>query len=320
MIKSLYNTDCIEGAKTYLDDNSIDLILTDPPYGIEGQSLHKHYNRDENTVLDGYIEVAREDYEEFSREWIEQAERVLRPGGSIYIVSGYTNLRYILNALANTSLEEVNHIIWKYNFGVYTKNKFISSHYHILFYEKPGGKRTFNKYIRYGSDEFFPDKKSMNYSDREDVWSIKRDFKKGQVKNKNQLPAELLKKIILYSSDEGDRVCDFFLGGFGTVKVAIGLGRKIAGFEKSEIAYNYNIASMDKIKPGELLGSLRKPKGLGPKKSGKRWLKNDIHKVEEQFDIYLRNGLTKSAAIKMLTKTFQRGKFGILNILKKSGR
>ena len=320
MIKSLYNTDCIEGAKTYLKDNSIDLILTDPPYGIEGQSLHKHYNRDENNVLDGYIEVAQEDYEKFSREWIEQAERVLRPGGSIYIVSGYTNLRYILNALANTSLEEVNHIIWKYNFGVYTKNKFISSHYHILFYEKPGGKRTFNKYIRYGSDEYFPDKKSMNYSDREDVWSIKRDFKKGQVKNKNQLPAELLKKIILYSSDEGDRVCDFFLGGFGTVKVAIGLGRKIAGFEKSEIAYNYHIASMDKIKPGELLGSLRKPKGLGPKKSGRRWLKNDIHKVEEQFDNYLRNGLTKSAAIEMLTKNFQRGKFGILNILKKSGR
>jgi len=320
MIKLLYNTDCIEGAKTYLKDNSVDLILTDPPYGIEGQSLHKHYNRDENNVLDGYIEVAREDYEKFSGEWIEQAERVLRPGGSIYIISGYTNLRYILNALANTSLEEVNHIIWKYNFGVYTKRKFISSHYHILFYEKPGEKRTFNKYIRYGSDEYFPDKKSMNYSDREDVWSIKRDFKKGQVKNKNQLPAELLKKIILYSSDEGDRVCDFFLGGFGTAKVAIGLGRKITGFEKSKIAYNYNIASMEKIIPGELLDSLRKPKGSGPKRSGKRWLRNDIHKVEKQFDNYLKDGLTKSAAIEKLSKKYQRGKFGILNVLKKSGR
>jgi len=98
------------------------------------------------------------------------------------------------------------------------------------------------------------------------------------------------------------------------------LSGKIAGFEKSEIAYKHNIVKMDKIKPGELLGSLRKPKGLGPKKSGRRWLKNDIHKVEEQFDNYLRNGLTKSAAIEMLTKKFQRGKFGILNVLKKSGR
>ena len=120
--------DCIEGAKRHLEDNSIDLILTDPPYGIEGESLHKHYNRDENNVLDGYIEVTQEDYADFTEKWIEQAERVLRPGGSIYIVSGYTNLRHILNALASTSLKEVNHIIWKYNFGVYTKNKYISYH------------------------------------------------------------------------------------------------------------------------------------------------------------------------------------------------
>ncbi|MCH7495224.1 MAG: site-specific DNA-methyltransferase [Candidatus Marinimicrobia bacterium] len=320
MINSLYNMDCIEGAKTHLADNSIDLILTDPPYGIEGQFLHKHYNRDENNVLDGYIEIPQEDYEKFSEKWIAQAERVLRPGGSIYIVSGYTNLRHILNALAATSLKEVNHIIWKYNFGVYTKNKYISSHYHILFYEKPGGNRTFNKYTRYGSDEYFSDKKSMNYTDREDVWSIKRDFKKGQVKNKNQLPTELLKKIILYSSNEGDRVCDFFLGGFGTAKIAIGLGRKMTGFEKSRIAYEHNILNMDKIKPGELLGSLRTPKGQGLKNSGKRWLKNDIQKVEEQFDEYLRDGSTKSAAIEALSEKYQRGKFGILNILKKSGR
>ena len=318
--KRLYNEDCITGAKKYIKDDSVDLIITDPPYGIKGESLHKHYNRDENKVLDGYIEVAQEDYAEFTENWIEQAERVLRPGGSIYIVSGYTNLRHILNALAATSLKEINHIIWKYNFGVYTKNKYISSHYHILFYEKPGGVRTFNKYTRYGSGEYSADNKSMNYSDREDVWSIKREFKKGQVKNKNQLPIELLKKIILYSSKEGDRVCDFFLGGFGTAKVAKGLGRKITGFEKSKIAYKHNIVAMDKIVPGELLHSLRKPKGEGPKKSGKRWLKNDIRKVEQQFDSFLKEGLTKSAAIEVLSKKYQRGKFGILNVLKKSGR
>ena len=320
MYKTLYNMDCIKGAKLYIEDNSIDLILTDPPYGIEGNSLHKHYNRDEENVLDGYIEVAQEDYAAFTKKWIRQAKRVLRPGGSIYIVSGYTNLRHILNALASTSLKEVNHIIWKYNFGVYTKNKYISSHYHILFYEKPGGIRIFNKYIRFGSDEYFPDNKSKNYSDREDVWSIKRDFKKGQVKNKNQLPTELLKKIILYSTEKGDRVCDFFLGGFGTAKVAIGLGRKISGFEKSKIAYKHNIVKMDKIKPGELLDSLRRPKGQGPKNSGKRWLKSDIRNVEKQFDRYLNDGLTKFAAIEALSERYQRGKFGILNVLKRSGR
>jgi site-specific DNA-methyltransferase (adenine-specific) len=37
-----------------------------------------------------------------------------------------------------------DHILWKYNFDVYTSRKYASSHYHILFYEKPGGRRTFN--------------------------------------------------------------------------------------------------------------------------------------------------------------------------------
>ena len=48
-----YNIDCIEGAKKYLGDASIDLIVTDPPYGIGGDMLHRHYNRKETWVLDG---------------------------------------------------------------------------------------------------------------------------------------------------------------------------------------------------------------------------------------------------------------------------
>jgi len=97
-----YNIDCIEGAKQHLADNSVDLIITDPPYGIAGESLHKHYNRNETTVLDGYIDVPMHEYAEFSEQWIAEAARVLKPGGSMYIVSGYTNLIHILNALHKT--------------------------------------------------------------------------------------------------------------------------------------------------------------------------------------------------------------------------
>ena len=110
--------DCVEGARKYLRDNSIDLIVTDPPFGIGGDLLH---NRNEKYVLYGCVEVPKEEYYEFTVNWIKEAERVLRPGGSIYIFSGYTNLIHILNALAQTKLKEVSHIIWKYNFAVYTK-------------------------------------------------------------------------------------------------------------------------------------------------------------------------------------------------------
>ncbi len=139
--QSFYNEDCIIGCRRHIPDGAVDLIVTDPPYGINGHQLHKHYNRKEAFVLDGYIEVPAGEYRDFSCQWIAEAERILRPGGSIYIVSGYTNLVDILTALRDTSLQEVNHIIWKYNFGVYTRNKYISSHYHILYYVKPGADR-----------------------------------------------------------------------------------------------------------------------------------------------------------------------------------
>jgi len=190
-----YNCDCIEGAKKYIEDNSVDLIITDPPYGIDGDKLHKHYNRNENNVIEGYVEIPEEEYHHFTNNWIEQAERVLKPGGSIYIVSGYTNLRHILNSLANTSLIEKNHIIWKYNFGVYTTKKYISSHYHILYYVKPGEKPTFNTFAFYSDSEKDQNGSSLNYRDREDVWIINREYKPGMIKNKNELPKALLTKM-----------------------------------------------------------------------------------------------------------------------------
>jgi len=317
---ALYNDDCIEGAIKHLKDDSVDLIITDPPYGINGDKLHQHYNREESYVLDGYIEVPSDEYPDFSQKWIKQAERVLRPGGSIYIVSGYTNLIHILNSLTDTSLEEVNHIIWKYNFGVYTKKKYISSHYHILYYKKPGGVSTFNQFVRFGQKDLNESGKSKNYSDREDVWVINREYKKGQVKNKNQLPLELLKKIILYSSNEGDTVCDFFLGGFGTAKAALGLGRRVVGFEKSEIAFNHQIKEIDNIKFGGVLETIATPNEKSPINSSKRWEKTEIKKLMKKFDKLSAKSVSKGSAIQLLSEEFGRGKFGILNMLKKNGR
>ena len=76
-----FNQDCIKGAKDKIKDNSVDLIITDPPYGINGDKFHQHYNREESFVLDGYIEIPEENYPKFCINWIEQAERILRPGG-----------------------------------------------------------------------------------------------------------------------------------------------------------------------------------------------------------------------------------------------
>ena len=211
----IFNMDCVQGCKQKIQDESVDLIVCDPPFGINESTFDKHYNRIEKDVVCGYVE-APSNYSSFSNEWITECKRILKPNGSMYIISGWSELPSILNAISANGLKVINHIVWKFNFGVYTKNKFVTSHYHILYVSKPKAKPYFNKNCRFGDQEKDDGCNSLVYKDMEDVWLIKKEYKPGQTKNKNQLPEALLEKIILYSSKPGDVVCDLFLGGFST--------------------------------------------------------------------------------------------------------
>ena len=241
----VYNQSCVEGMREHVADESVDLVFTDPPYGIDGDELDVHYHRDESKVVPGYIDVPLSQYAQFSADWIRECERVLRPGGSMYIVSGYTNLHHILNALHSTSLVEINHIIAQYSFGVSTKNKFVSSHYHVLFWAKPDkgqNKRTFN------SNWKFTDQKD-SYHDRLTVQNMPRDYKPGQVRNKNQLSEDFIEKFIKYSSNRGDTVLDCFGGGLTTGRTALRWGRNFVGFELNKNAYDAFVPTLDQVEP-----------------------------------------------------------------------
>lgn len=243
MTYQVYNQSCIEGMREHLANDSIDLIFTDPPYGIKGDELDVHYHRDESKVVPGYVDVPLSEYAKFSMDWIKECERVLRPGGSMYIVSGYTNLHHILNALHATDLEEINHIIAKYSFGVSTKNKFVSSHYHVLFWAKPDRgrqKRTFNSNYKY------TDQKD-SYHDRLSVQDMPRDYKPGQVKNKNQLSEDFIEKFVMYSSNRGDTVLDCFGGGLTTGRTALRWGRRFVGFELNTHAYDAFVPTLAEV-------------------------------------------------------------------------
>lgn len=317
MVEMFFNEDCIEGCKAHIPGNFVDLIITDPPYGIGGDGLHKHYNRKEEFVIDGYIEVPAVEYPRFSCEWIREAHRILRPGGSIYIVSGYTHLRHILNALAETPLIERNHLIWKYNFGVFTRNKYVSSHYHILYYTKPGGQVTFNTSCRFGLDEVAENGGSRNYQDREDVWVINREYKPGKAKNKNELPTELLTRLIQYSSHEGDLVFDLFLGSFSTAKTAIGLGRRAGGFEKSTYAFSHQIREIHKITPGCLLSALKVPVEKTVENRGKAWDEEDKQILLHRYCVLMSEGNTRKRTVEVLGEEFGRGRWSIIKVLNK---
>ncbi len=123
---------CIE-LMSEMPPECVDLIITDPPFAIDFKATRNNYNRIGNRVLQGYNEVDGSDYLTFTLEWLSEATRVLKDSGSMYIFSGWNYLKDLLIAIDECKLTTVNHLIWKYQFGVVTKRKYVTSHYHCLF-------------------------------------------------------------------------------------------------------------------------------------------------------------------------------------------
>jgi len=229
-INKIYNQDCIEGMNLIPND-AVDLIITDPPFAINFKAKKVNYNRTGSRVLEGYKEISQEDYYEFTLNWMKQCFRILKETGSMYVFSGWNNLRDILNAIEELGFITVNHIIWKYQFGVVTNRRYVSSHYHCLFICKNDKKRKFFPYERFGKNEKDENGGSLHYQDKEDVWQIKREYWNGEVKTPTKLPAEIIKKILQYSSEKNDLVFDPFLGSGQTAVVSKMENRNYAGFE-----------------------------------------------------------------------------------------
>jgi len=234
----IYNMDCIEGMKL-IPNNTIDLVITDPPFAIDFKAKRNNYHRTSSRVLEGYNEIPKEKYYDFTFKWMKEVYRVLKDSGSMYVFSGWNNLKDILIALDELGFITVNHIIWKYQFGVVTKRKFVTSHYHCLYVCKNDEKRKFFPYSRYGKEEKDRDGKSLHYKDKEDVWFIKREYWTGDKKTPTKLPMELIKKILMYSSEEGDVVLDPFLGSGQVAVVSKMLHRQYIGFEIVKEYYEF---------------------------------------------------------------------------------
>ena len=229
LFNHIYNMDCVEGMKN-LPAKSVNLVICDPPFAIDFKAKRGNYNRKDSRVLEGYHEVSQHDYLEFTRNWMTEVKRVLKDDGSMYVFSGWNNLKDILITLDDLGFTTVNHLIWKYQFGVVTSRKFVTSHYHCLYVCLDDKKRKFFPYSRFGKEE--KDKGgSLSYKDREDVWVINREYWTGDIKTPTKLPAEIIRKILAYSSEEGDIVLDPFLGSGQVAVVSKMERRQYIGFE-----------------------------------------------------------------------------------------
>jgi len=310
----IFNQDCIQGAKDHIVDGSVDLLICDPPFGIGESGFDKHYKRKKDKIIDGYVE-APQDYAKWSELWITEAYRVLKDNGSFYVVSGHTNLVHILNAATKLNFHMINHIIWKFNFGVFTKKKFVTSHYHILYYKKSEKAEVkFNQHCRFGSQERDIEG-SLLYQDLEDVWTINKEYTTNEKINNNKLPEELIKKMILYSSEENDIVCDFFLGNFTTAVVAKKLNRQPVGFELNPDGFAYHSESLKNVINGCDLSIVT---NISPSNQGKRISGEEKEVIVSAYLNLRSKSISKKDAIMQVGEKFGRGYFSILNLLEKS--
>ncbi len=226
--------DCIKGMDK-LPENFVDLIIADPPFGINFDGKGSQYNRDSGFVIEGYNEVLK-NYNNFTLNWISRLPRIMKETASAFIFSGWNNLKDILIAIERANLKVINHIIWKYQFGVFTKKKFVTSHYHILFVVKNLKKYFFNKIEHYPLD----------------VWEIPRIYRPGQKKNSTKLPEKLVMKCIDFCSKPGDLIFDPFMGNGTTAYCAKSRFRHFLGFEINKNMKQMLKQVIEKTKAGEL--------------------------------------------------------------------
>jgi site-specific DNA-methyltransferase (adenine-specific) len=305
-----------------LPNEHLQCILCDPPFGLDEDTFDKHYARDTSNVIEGYQTAPKENksYEEWAKTWIHEIPRVLKKKGTLYIVCAWNHLCDIelaIRSAPSPGLTIINHIIWKYNFGVHTKNKFVTSHYHILRCAVGSNTPDFYSRAYFSETEKLPDGHNAQYADMEDVWVIPKEFAQGQKKNVNKLPDALVKKMILYATKPGDRVGDFFLGNFTTAYVARKTGRHFVGCEINGTIYKEH---SEKVKT-TVFNSEATPQKTStkPVNAGKKITEEETEKILKRFD-ELHKSKTKKDSMEVLEKEFGRGHFSLVNLLKKNNR
>ena len=198
-------------------DEKASLVFADPPFGIGFSGNLQTYHRTPDAL--SYVEVSKGEYPDFIQELLEWSHNSLKPSGSMWLLSGWNNLGTVLNAIESAGFHLLNHCIWKYQFGVFTKKRFTTSHYHLLFLVKDQSNYTFNKPEHYA----------------EDVWVIKRHYHHRTKTAGNELPDKLVARCIHTSSNKGDLVVDPVLGSGTTMRVCLRMDRRCVGIEVNPV-------------------------------------------------------------------------------------
>lgn len=250
-INRIFNMDCLEGMKN-MTDNSVDLVIADPPYNLSKGSKWKWDNSvvlkgmggNWNKVMVDWDDMSFEEYWSFTIQWISEVKRILKPTGSVWIFGTYHNMGIINVICQMLEVEIINEIVWfKRNaFPNLSGRRFTASHETILWAHSGGTKRQYYydyEYIKNG--EFPEDLIKQSGKQMRTVWDIPNNKTKEELaygKHPTQKPIRLLKRIILSSTREGDLVFTPFAGAGSECVAAKMCGRNFCGYEVNKEYYD----------------------------------------------------------------------------------
>jgi DNA modification methylase len=278
----IHQGDCVAGMKK-LPDESVDLTFADPPFNI-GYEYDEYDDR-----LDS------EKYLDWSRQWIAEVHRLLKPKGSFWLAIGDEYAAELKVESQKLGFHTRNWVVWYYTFGVHCKNKFTRSHAHIFYFVKDPDVFTFNRdsiavpsarQLVYGDKRANPKGRTPDdtwilrpqdcepgFESDEDTWYFPRvagTFKERAGFHGCQMPEQLLGRIIKACSNEDDVVLDPFSGSSTTLTVAKKLGRKFLGFELSEEYTKLGTDRLAAASVGDRLEGAEEPKVSAPATNSKQ--------------------------------------------------
>jgi modification methylase len=237
--------DCIEVMRA-LPAASVDLIFADPPYNLQlGGDLNRPDGSHVDAVTDDWDKFETlGHYDRFTRAWLAEARRVLKPGGAIWVIGSYHNIYKVGAAIQDLGYWILNDIVWRKANPMpnFKGTRFTNAH-ETLIWASMGekAKYTFN----YRSMKTLNDELQMRSDWEFPICGGQERLKKDGVKvHPTQKPEALIYRILLACSKPGDVVLDPFFGTGTTGAVAKRLRRHWIGIERED---DYIAAAHERI-------------------------------------------------------------------------
>jgi len=237
--------DCVEAMRS-LPSASVDLVFADPPYNLQlGGDLNRPDGSHVDAVTDHWDKFdSFATYDAFTRAWLAEARRVLKPTGSLWVIGSYHNIFRVGAILQDMGFWILNDIVWRKANPMpnFKGTRFTNAH-ETLIWASMGekAKYTFN----YRTMKTLNDELQMRSDWVLPICSGAERLKKGGAKvHPTQKPESLLYRVMLATSNKGDVVLDPFFGTGTTGAVARRLGREWIGCERESA---YREAALERI-------------------------------------------------------------------------